>query len=235
MKIHKLLLMPAMALFVLAASMEAQAQDSLEYVQADQAISDVAANGAEQISNPKPEEQASDDHTPIAGPETDQSQPSETIATPRESALEREMNRFSDNESGPAPIQTDKEPSSNSTTSMVVGGFILALIVVLIIAISTTKALADYSASRFGWPMIMNWWNALHLVSIFALVGAASLGSPMAGAVIAAGLWLIVLLVNIRKTNLLVGLTMTILQPFIVLIAWVIYGALKSKADGRRL
>lgn len=234
MKIHKLV-MPAMALFVLTASMEAKAQDSLEYVQADQTISDVAANGTEQVSDPEPKEAASYDHTLLAGPETDQSPPSETIATPKESVLEREMNRFSDNESEPASIQTDKATPSNSSTSMVVGGFILALIVVLIIAISATKALADYSASRFGWPMIMNWWNALHLVSIFALVGAASIGSPMAGALIAAGLWLIVLLVNIRKTNLLVGLTMTILQPFIVFIAWVIYGALKSKAEGRRL
>lgn len=234
MKIHKILL-PAMALFVLTASMEAKAQDGLEYVQADQTISDAATNGTEQVSNPEPEEQTSDDRTPLAGPESDQSPPSETIAPPRESALDREMNRFSESESEPKSIQTDKAASSNSTTSMVVGGFILALIVVLIVAISATKALADYSASRFGWPMIMNWWNALHLVSIFALVGAASLGSPMAGAVIAAGLWLIVLLVNIRKTNLLVGLTMTILQPFIVFIAWVVYGALKSKAEGRRL
>ena len=198
MRIHKLL-MPAMALIVLTASMEAKAQDNFQYVQ------------------------------------TNQSPPSETVNSSRESALDREMNRFSDNESEPTSIQADKAGSSNSTTSIVVGGFILALIVVLIIAISATKALADYSASRFGWPMIMNWWNALHPVSIIALVGAASLGSPMAGAVIAAGLWLIVLLVNIRKTNLLVGLTMTVLQPFIVFIAWAIYGALKSKAEGRRL
>lgn len=234
MKIHKIL-MPAMALLVLTASMEAKAQDSFEYVQADQTISDPATNVTEQASDPETEVQASDDHTPLEGPETDQSPPSETIATPRESALDREMNRFSDNESEPASIQTDKAASSNSTTSMVVGGFILALIVVLVIALGATKALADYTAARFGWPMIMNWWNALHLISIFALVIASSIGSPIAGAVIAAGLWLIVLLVNIRKTNLLVGLTMTILQPFIVFIAWVIYGALKSKAEGRRL
>lgn len=234
MKIHKFL-MPVMALFVLTASMEAKAQDSFEYLQADEATSEVATDGTEQAPNPETEQQSSDDRTAFVGTESYQSPPSETIATPRESALEREMNRFSDNESGSTSIQTDKEPSTNSTTSMVVGGFILALIVVLIIAIGATKALADYSASRFGWPMIMNWWNVLHLVSIFALVGAASLGSPMAGAVIAAGLWLIVLLVNIRKTSLMVGLTMTILQPFIVFIAWVIYGALKSKAEGRRL
>lgn len=234
MSIHEVLT-PAMALFVLTASMEAKVQDSLEYLQVEQTINDGSTNATEQARHLGSLEQASDVLPPLAGSDTVQSTTSETIETPRESALDREMNRFSDNESEPASIPTDKAASSNSTTSMVVGGFILALIIVLIIAISVTKALADYSASRFGWPMIMNWWNALHLVSIFALVGAASLGSPMAGAVIAAGLWLIVLLVNIRKTNLLVGLTMTILQPFVVFIAWVIYGALKSKADGRRL
>lgn len=234
MKIHKIL-MPAMALILLSASMEAKAQDSFEYGQADQAVSVETFSDTEQAYTPETQELASEDHKPFAGSETDQIPPAETVAPPRESTLEREMNRFSSNESETTSNPTDKAPSSNSNGSIVVGGFILALIVVLIIAIGATKALADYSASRFGWPMIMNWWNALHLISIFAFFGAASMGSPMAGAVIAAGLWLIVLLVNIRKTNLLVGLTMTILQPFIVFIAWVIYGALKSKAEGRRL
>jgi len=234
MKIQKIL-MPAMALIVLTASMEAKAQDTFEYEQAYQTTSDLTDNGNEQISAPETEEQSSDDHKLLAAGSETPSPQAKAIAPPKESTLDREMNRFATNQSEPASIQSDKTTSSSSETSIVVGGFILGLIIVLLIALGATKALADYSASRFGWPMIMNWWNALHLISIFALVIAASMGSPMAGAVIAAGLWLIVLLVNIRKTNLLVGLTMTILQPFIVFIAWVIYGALKSKAEGRRL
>lgn len=143
-----------------------------------------------------------------------------------------------DVQTSPAPARTSSTASQSEATDskavMAVGGIILGLIVLLLIAVGATKALADYTAARFGWPMVLNWWNVLHLISIFAFLGAFSVGAPMAGVVIGGGLWLIVLFVNIRKTNLLVGLTMTVLQPLVVFIMWAIYGAMKSKAEGRR-
>jgi uncharacterized protein len=128
-----------------------------------------------------------------------------------------------------SPAKRDDE------TALLGGAMILALIVAGLVALGATKALANYSIKRFGWPMILNWWNVLHLVSIFAFLGAFSVGAPMAGIVVAGGLWLIVLFVNVRKTNLLAGLAMTILQPFLVFIMWAIYGVLKAKAEGRRI
>ncbi len=130
---------------------------------------------------------------------------------------------------------SNSQANRDDETALLGGAMILALIVAGLVAVGATKALADYSIKRFGWPMILNWWNVLHLVSIFAFLGAFSVGAPMAGIVIAGGLWLIVLFVNVRKTNLIAGLAMTTLQPFLVFIMWAIYGATKAKAEGRRI
>lgn len=134
-----------------------------------------------------------------------------------------------------APSASETPVADSNNADALFGGIILGLIVVALIALGATKALADYTSNRFGWPMILNWWNVLHLISIFALIGGLSVGAGAGGAVIAIGLWLIVLLVNVRKTNLLVGLTMTALQPFVVFIMWALYGVMKAKAEGRRV
>lgn len=169
----------------------------------------------------------------IAEPSQAQAMPSSTT----EASQVRQMdvpNVQTAPDSAQASSTASQSDATDSKAVMAVGGIILGLIVLLLIAVGATKALADYTAARFGWPMVLNWWNVLHLISIFAFLGAFSVGAPMAGVVIAGGLWLIVLFVNIRKTNLLVGLTMTVLQPLVVFIMWAIYGAMKSKAEGRR-
>ena len=159
-------------------------------------------------------------------------------AAPLNGALQAEQPYASDNpraEEVSAPAQSAPQPDGDDSTALRGGAMILGLIVAGLIAIWATKALADYSINRFGWPMILNWWNILHLISIFAFLGAISVGAPLAGVVIAGGLWLIVLFVNIRKTNLLAGLAMTILQPFLVFIMWAIDGVMKAKTEGRRI
>lgn len=130
-------------------------------------------------------------------------------------------------ESPSIPDATATAPSSIS--QMVGGGVILGLIVAVLAALLATKALADHSMRKFGWPMILNWWNVLHLVVGFALWCGAALGSPVGGFVVAGGVWLIVLAVNIRKTDVLTGVAMTIVQPFVVAILFVVFQLSRNK------
>lgn len=131
-------------------------------------------------------------------------------------AIEREDQR--------RPAQTD------GVGELVGGGLILGLVVAVLAALLATKALADHSMRKFGWPMILNWWNVLHLVVGFALWCGAALGSPLGGFVVAGGVWLIVLAVNIRKTDVLTGVAMTIVQPFVVAILFVVFQLSRNKA-----
>ena len=113
---------------------------------------------------------------------------------------------------------------------------IVGLILAVLIALGATKALADHTSQRYGWPLIMNWWNILHFIGGAAFMFLAFVGlQPLMGAVVFAGCWLIVLIVNITKTNLVVGTLMTILQPLVVAILWVLYGVTRAKAEGRRI
>lgn len=123
-----------------------------------------------------------------------------------------------------------KQPARPKGVSQLLGGgLILGLIVTVLAALLVTKALADHSMRRFGWPMILNWWNALHLVSGFALWCGAASGAPLGGVIVAGGLWLIVMAVNIRKTDLVTGVAMTIVQPFVVAILFVVVQLSRSK------
>lgn len=126
-------------------------------------------------------------------------------------------------ESQQRPARTDGDGG------LVGGGLILGLIVAVLAALLATKALADHSMRKFGWPMILNWWNVLHLIVGFALWGGAMIGAPLGGIVVAGGLWLIVLAVNIRKTDVLTGLAMTVVQPFVVAILFVVFQFSRNK------
>lgn len=127
-----------------------------------------------------------------------------------------------------SPSDATAVPPS-SISQMIGGGVILGLIVAVLAALLATKALADRSMSRYGWPMILNWWNVLHLVAGFALWAGAAMGSPIGGLVVATGIWLIVLAVNVRKTDLLTGVAMSVVQPFVVAILFVIFQLSRSK------
>lgn len=143
----------------------------------------------------------------------------------------------------PEPVQTENAvpltPSAaspeNKNAGLLMGALILGLVVIVLLALLATKSLADYSMRKYGWPMILNWWNLLHLVAIFALIGLWSFAAPVAGLVVAGGLWVIMLVVNSLKTNILAGLAMTIIQPFVIFVLWALYGVAKAKAEGRRI
>jgi uncharacterized protein YecT (DUF1311 family) len=162
--------------------------------------------------------------------------------TPREPAADEvpvpvieELRPVESNDSGGGRAIESVSPSdataapSSSISQMIGGSVILGLIVAVLAALLATKALADRSMSRYGWPMILNWWNVLHLVAGFALWAGAAMGSPIGGLVVAGGIWLIVLAVNVSKTDLLTGVAMSVVQPFVVAILFVIFQLSRSK------
>lgn len=111
----------------------------------------------------------------------------------------------------------------------------IGLVLAVLLALGTTKALADYTSRRYGWPLILNWWNLLHFVGAVLGMFVSTMGVPMMGLVVFGGCWVIVLIVNIWKTNLLAGLLMTLVQPLVVAILWVAYGITRAKMEGRRI
>jgi uncharacterized protein len=128
-----------------------------------------------------------------------------------------------------------RKNQGNPLVALTGGGLFLGMILAGVAALAATKALADHTTNKYGWPLIMNWWNLLHFIGAVAGMFVASFGGIMMGMVVFAGCWLVVLIVNITKTNLLTGLAMTIVQPLVVAILWVIYGVTKAKAEGRRI
>lgn len=124
----------------------------------------------------------------------------------------------------------------SSGTGLPVGGSLLLLIGGCIGLIVGVRALAVHSSERYGWPMILNWWNLLYLLAAGAFFFMASMGREglTAGAIVAVGLWAFMLLLNIRKTNLLTGVLMTLLQPLAVAVLWLLLGVLRVAGQGRR-
>lgn len=139
-------------------------------------------------------------------------------------------------------VERQLEPAvrGSTTAGLAIGGLFILPVLAVILALLVVRALANHTTTKYGWPLIMNWWNLLHLVGFFGGVFVGSMGAQ-SGAAIPMGLgffgacWAIVLIVNITKTNLLTGLAMTIIQPLVVAILWVIYGVTKAKAEGRRI
>lgn len=131
--------------------------------------------------------------------------------------------------------EAQREATSDDQASLIGGGMIVGLILLVVVALGATKALADHTAERYGWPLIMNWWNALYLVGGAVLMWSTFVfGEPSLGWVVFAGCWLIVLVVNIVKTNLIIGTLMTIIQPVAVLMLWLLFQLLRAKAGGQR-
>lgn len=132
-----------------------------------------------------------------------------------------------------APVQKQGRPEG--FVAVVGGGLVIGLVLAVLLALGTTKALADYTSRRYGWPLILNWWNLLHFVGAVLGMFVSTMGVPMMGLVVFGGCWVIVLIVNIWKTNLLAGLLMTLVQPLVVAILWVAYGITRAKMEGRRI
>ena len=142
----------------------------------------------------------------------------------------------------PSAALTDvHSPSANKPTeavvparpttmgSLLVGAMILTPIIVLIVALLATRSLANHSMQRYGWPMILNWWNILHLASGFALWLGVATGNLVVGLVVALGLWVIVAAVNVKNTNIVTGILMSLIQPFVVAILFVVFQLARYK------
>lgn len=175
---------------------------------------------------------AADEPQPVEAPETEAT-PSKA-ESPAESAPRRVATA-----SEPQAIETSgdvqRKTQSNPLVALTSGGLFLGMILAVVAALAATKALADHTTNKYGWPMIMNWWNLLHFTGAVAGMFVASFGGIMMGLVVFAGCWLVVLIVNIIKTNLLTGFAMTFVQPLVVAILWVVYGVTKAKAEGRQI
>lgn len=175
---------------------------------------------------------AADEPEPVEVQEADTA-PVET-ATPVERAS-RPKAASSEPQAAETIGDIQRRTQSNRLVALTGGGLILGMILAVVAALAATKALADHTTNKYGWPLIMNWWNLLHFVGAVAGMFVASFGGIVMGLVVFAGCWLIVLIVNTAKTNLLTGLAMTIIQPLVVAILWLIYGVTKAKAEGRRI
>lgn len=174
----------------------------------------------------------------LAGSE-DYVEPAAAYSTPVTVGPEKALPRTS-NSTPPKGTAVDTEVTGGThngddgLASLIFGGIALALALLVLALLLLIKYLADYTTNRYRWPLILNWWNALHFAGAVLGMFVASIAGPAAGAVVFGGLWLVVLLINIRKTNLLAGLAMTIIQPLVVALLWVLCGAMKAKTERRR-
>lgn len=220
---------------------------ALEYAAAtgrrDSAAAETGYPDPEQVYGPAPpaerrvEESSADVTMEAAAEPVPEQLPAEDLPAPAPEDVQFvERDELGADEAGvrtaPAPA-SDNRPSSFG--QMLGGGLFLGMILAVVAALAATKALADHTTQKYGWPLIMNWWNLLHFIGGVAGLFVASFGGVIMGLVVFAGCWLVVLIVNITKTNLLTGLAMTIIQPLVVAILWVIYGVTKAKAEGRRI
>lgn len=111
------------------------------------------------------------------------------------------------NESGAPPL-----------VQLAFGGLLIGLLAVVAVCLLGTKWVADRSSQKYGWRMILNWWNGLYVVGVIATIYCIVIGAPFGGAAVFGAIWLVMLLINVRKTSLGFGFLMTLMQPFVVFI-----------------
>ncbi|HYG25709.1 MAG TPA: lysozyme inhibitor LprI family protein, partial [Caulobacteraceae bacterium] len=186
------------------------------------AVLDSFSGDSSAADEPEPVEAQATDASPIPTATPVERAPRPAAASPEPKAAE-------------TVGDVQRKTQGNPLVALTGGGLVLGMILAVVAALAATKALADHTTNKYGWPLIMNWWNLLHFVGAVAGMFVASFGGIVMGLVVFAGCWLVVLIVNIAKTNLLTGLAMTIIQPLVVAILWVIYGVTKDKAEGRRI
>lgn len=142
-----------------------------------------------------------------------------------------------DHEAAPA---SQPRRQGSGLGSLGVGALFILPIIAIAASLVVVRSLASHTMQKYGWPLILNWWNALYLVGFFGGAFVGSLGAQTGDALpmgfgFFGAIWLIMLIVNTYKTNLLTGLAMTLIQPFVVFILWAFYGATKAKMEGRRI
>lgn len=131
-----------------------------------------------------------------------------------------------------ATSQPDHEGSEWDKAAF--GGLLLIPILAIIAALLATKSLAEHTTRRFNWPLILNWWNVLYLVGIFGGLFVSTFAGPAGGLGLFGAICAVMLIVNIIKTNVLTGITMTVVQPLVVVIMWFCYCLARGQIQGRR-
>lgn len=132
----------------------------------------------------------------------------------------------------PATVERESQRSAPEQTKRGVGlgglafGALFMLPILAVVgSLLVVRNLANHTMNRYNWPLILNWWNVLYLVGFLGGFFVGSLGIATGDAVplglgFFGAIWLIMLVVNIRKTDLMTGLAMTLIQPFAVFIIY---------------
>jgi hypothetical protein len=122
----------------------------------------------------------------------------------------------------------------------IVGGAALVFLVLFVVVGSIVKTL-KISAERYGHDMLFNRMSLMWIVMAASLAVGAMFGMTglLGGAVFAVCCWLTLLIYNIRKTSLPIGLLGTLVQPFalvlsVVTVVWLFNASRRvMSTDGR--
>lgn len=139
-----------------------------------------------------------------------------------------------------ADIDESKEPAlpdgtgHSATAPLILGGVILAVLVAGIVLFNLVKRFAERTKDKYGYNVFLNGWNVVNLAAVLiaGISPAFGVDAFKVGLTVAAGLWVLVLMINIKKTSIGTGFIISLVQPMFVAVAWVAYGVAKSA--GRR-
>ena len=132
----------------------------------------------------------------------------------------------------PVPVERENQRSPTEQNKrggglggLAIGALFILPILAVIGSLLMVRSLANHTMNRYNWPLILNWWNALYLVGFLGAFFVGSLGIATGDAVplglgFFGAIWLILLVVNIRKTDLMTGIAMTLIQPLAVFVIY---------------
>lgn len=120
---------------------------------------------------------------------------------------------------------TEQTKRSGGLGGLAVGALFMVPILAVVGSLLVVRSLANHTMNRYNWPLILNWWNALYLVGFLGAFFVGSFGVATGDAVplglgFFGAIWLVMLVVNIRKTDLITGLGMTLIQPLAVFVIY---------------
>jgi len=204
----------------------------------------VRQSEAEPVQTPKsPVKWADAGPAPQAAPDTPASIQTNLIEEPDaidEPAVETFVAPEAEQVAASVPSPSKPRRQVGGTATLAIGAMFILPVLAVVASLLVVRSLANHTMNRYGWPLILNWWNVLYLVGFFGGCFVASMGAQTGDALslgfgFFGAIWLVLLIVNVRKTNLMTGLAMTLIQPFVVFILWALYGAAKAKMEGRRI
>ena len=125
----------------------------------------------------------------------------------------------------PALPPTRSNKRGGGLSSLAIGAMFVLPILAVIGSLLVVRSLANHTMNRYNWPLILNWWNALYLLGFLGALFVGSMGMATGDSVplglgFFAAIWLVLLVVNIRKTDLMTGIAMTLIQPLAVFVIY---------------